>query len=179
MDPSEIIQVPYNLKRLQVFTMAPVVIIVFLAMIDEPTKLFSYLVTLFRLIAVSYAMLGLFGANIVDNYQHSIYTAIYVAALLMTTTRRDSPSSKLVEQLPFYDSSDLISQCRLYGMLGMNIPFQILQVLDWGIQVQRWPVPVLLGISYGYILGTFLGMFANYLARKRIEARVQEARRSR
>ena len=48
----------------------------------------------------------------------------------------------------------LMNQCVFYGTIGVTIPFMILTILDHGSQIQRWPVPVLLGGTVGYVVGT-------------------------
>jgi hypothetical protein len=164
MDPSEIVKVPYDIKRLSVFTMVPIVTLLFVAMWDAPTKLTSFMLTLFRLTIVVFGVLGLCGANLGTNPQHSMYTAIYAAALLTTTINpSNAASSKVQEQLPFADKSDAINFFRLYGVLLTTIALQILQVLDWGVQVQRWPLPIILGVTYGYVVGTLFGIMASYV----------------
>jgi hypothetical protein len=35
-----------------------------------------------------------------------------------------------------------------------------LRLYDWGGQIQRWPLPVMLGSTYGFVLGTMVGLFA-------------------
>jgi hypothetical protein len=37
--------------------------------------------------------------------------------------------------------------------LGVSI-FSILSILDWGSQLQRWPVPLILGATAGHACGT-------------------------
>ena len=175
MDPSEIIKVPYDLNRLCIFVSVPCVSLLFVNFVNEPMTLMKYIVTVIRFALITYAMMGLCGANIVENYQHSICCAMYVSSLLVTTvTNLDNPTGKIFEQLPFYSGTNtgggggsmLVPKFRLYSMLLMIIPFQILQILDWGGQIQRWPVPIILGVSYGYVVGTLCGILANYVIRQ-------------
>jgi hypothetical protein len=49
-------------------------------------------------------------------------------------------------------------QCQLksivaHSMVAVLIPFPILRLYDRGWQVQRWPVPIILGTTYGWIVG--------------------------
>jgi len=74
-----------------------------------------------------------------------------------------------MEELPFYDHSDLLSSCRLYMTLAFLIPFSILSVLDHGDQKQRWPVPVLMGGTYGFAFGSIAGLFLAYFVAKKKE----------
>jgi hypothetical protein len=109
---------------------------------------------------------------LIENWKHSLATALYVATLLATTAK-ETQSSNLLEELPFYDVEDIIATSRLYTTLLCTIPFQILNVLDHGMQVQRWPAPVLMGATYGYAFGTLTGILTNYIANQRKESKMQ------
>lgn len=41
----------------------------------------------------------------------------------------------------------------MYTTLIVTIPFQILHILDHGDQIQRWPIPIILGATMGHICG--------------------------
>lgn len=114
---------------------------------------------------VVYALFALCGDNIVKHYQHSLSAALYVAALA-STTWTGTTSSNILEELPFYDFSNLLAASRLYCMALVAIPFQILNTLDAGLQMQRWPIPIVLGSTYGYVFGTYLGLFLLYAQNK-------------
>ena len=144
MDPSEILAIPYSLKTLNVFVMFPVVIIMILWLITDPTKMMSNLLSLTKMTMATYALFGFCGSHIVNDWQHSLTAALYIGALASTTST-GKRTSNILEELPFYDHSDLLAANRLYGMLLVSIPFQVLTVLDRGIQIQRWPLPVILG----------------------------------
>ena len=166
MDPSEIMKVPFDLDRLNIFAMFPVTLILLLALVKTPERIFSYILSLARLTILSYGLLGLCGAHIVENFKHSLLAALYLASLLSTTARTDILTGQIFDQLPFHDHSDLLKTSRLYGTLLGSIPFQILAILDRGIQVQRWPIPIILGVTYGYVLGTVVGLFLTYQERQ-------------
>jgi hypothetical protein len=53
---------------------------------------------------------------------------------------------------------DTMKACRFYATLLITIPFQILQILDSGIQVQRWPIPLVLGSTVGWVAGSIVGL---------------------
>ena len=158
LDPSEIIATPYPLVRLQMFVLAPTTLILFVALIRNPSKLFSFTVALFRFTVLIYGLMGLCGAHIVEHYQESGLAAIYVAALVSTTFVTDELTSDVLAQIPIRDRSDILSVCRFYGMAIGSLPFQILLVLDRGLQTQRWPVPVILGVTLGYVVGSIMGL---------------------
>jgi hypothetical protein len=166
MDPSEILAIPYSLQRLTVFAMTPVVVIMLIWLVKSPDKMMSNLLSLTKLTMATYALFGLCGAYIVTNYQHSLTAALYIAALASTTWTKKGHTSNILEELPFYDHSNLLASSRLYGMLLVSIPFQVLTVLDRGIQIQRWPMPILLGGTYGYVVGTMAGIFLMHFQNK-------------
>lgn len=168
MDPSEIIKVPIPLKRVYSFTMLPVVSIMFLWLKNTPHKLTSNILSLVKLTLAIYGLFGLCGSNIVENYQHSLSSALFLAALL-STTWTGKETSNILEQLPVLDASDLLSFCRFYGMILTLVPFQTLNILDSGIQIQRWPLTLLLGATYGYGIGTIVGIISKYFQRKNTE----------
>jgi hypothetical protein len=158
MDPSEILAIPYSLRRVTVFVMMPVVVIMLIWLVKSPNKMMSNLLSLTKLTMVTYALFGLCGSYIVTDYQHSLTAALYIAALASTTWTEKRHTSSILEGLPLKDYSNLLAASRLYGMLLVSIPFQVLAVLDSGIQIQRWPIPILLGGTYGYVAGTLVGI---------------------
>ena len=112
MDPSEIMAIPFSLQRLTIYTMFPVVIIMILWLVKTPQKMMSNLLSLTKLTLVVYALFALCGSNMVDNYKHSLTTALYLAALA-STTWTGKTTSNILEELPFYDMSNLLAVSRL------------------------------------------------------------------
>lgn len=171
MDPSEIIIEPFSLQKLTIFSTFPIVIVMIFWLVKEPQKMTGKLLSLTKLTLVTYALFGFCGGYIVTHYQHSLTAAIYVATLASTTWTSQQPSSNILDELPFADLSNLLATSRLYGMVLICIPFQVLQVLDAGAQVQRWPLPIVLGCTYGYVVGSLVGVtllyFQNESANKR------------
>jgi len=53
---------------------------------------------------------------------------------------------------------DQINRCILYSTFLIMIPFMILNILDHGDQLQRWPVPILLGSTVGHFVGVGVGI---------------------
>lgn len=170
MDPSEIKAVPFPIKRLTSFTMLPVVTVMLLWLKNSPDRLTSNILSLLKLTLVMYGLFGLAGSNIVNNYKHSLTAALYVGALL-STTLTGNESSNILHELPFADPSNLLAFCRLYGMILTSVPFSVVNVLDAGMQIQRWPLPILLGTTYGYVIGTFVGVTSMYYQRRGKEAK--------
>ena len=179
MDPSEIIKVPLQLRRLYSFAFFPVVVIMLKWVKDSPQRLTTKIMSLLKLTLTVYGLFGLCGTNIVDNYKHSLTAALYVASLVSTTwktTAAEEASAAaslhtVIDELPikYIDSStsDLLSYCRFYGIILTLIPFQTFNVLDSGAQIQRWPLPILLGSTYGYCIGSIIGILSRYISRKK------------
>ena len=165
MDPSEIAALPFDIRRLTIFTGLPVVFIMLLWLRNAANRLTSNLLSLTKLTLVIYATFGVAGNNIVENYRHSLTAALYVASLA-STTWTGVETTNVLKELPFADSSDLVAFCRLYGMLLTTIPFSVVTILDAGLQLQRWPLPVICGCTYGYTIGTLIGVTALYYRRK-------------
>ena len=170
MDPSEIIAIPADIRRLTIFTALPVVVIMLLWLKYAANRLTSNLLSLTKLTLVIYGLFGVAGTNIVENYRHSLTAALFVAALASTTWTGEE-TSNVLKELPFADSSDIIAFCRLYGMILTTVPFSVTTILDAGMQIQRWPLPVICGCSYGYTIGTLIGVTALYYQRKAKEGK--------
>jgi bacteriorhodopsin len=169
MDPSEIRAIPYSLKKLTYFVMLPAVLVMLEWLVTTPQKMMTNLLKLTKLTAIIYALFGLCGSQIVTDYQHSLTAAVYVACLA-STTWTDSTSSHILEELPFRNfTKHVMKFCQIYGMVVVSIPFQIIAVLDRGLQIQRWPLPVVLGATYGYVMGSIAGIFFSYYERKALE----------
>ena len=113
-----------------------------------------------------FVLFGLCGIDLINTWQHSITAALFLTTLLCTNLT-EKRTSKILEELPFYDHSDLLSTCRLYLTLAFIIPFSILSILDHGDQKQRWPVPVLMGGTYGFAFGSLAGIFLSYFQAKK------------
>eukprot|EP00934_Nitzschia_sp_Nitz4_P003241 Nitzschia sp. Nitz4//scaffold246_size28974//13112//13958//NITZ4_008083-RA/size28974-snap-gene-0.2-mRNA-1//1//CDS//3329543915//3231//frame0 len=162
MDPSEIIATPFSLQQTTVFSVLPVVSIIVYWIIRSPDQVVSNLLGLFQLTLAVFALTALCGDDFTQHWRHSALSSVYVAGLL-STTWMSTKARNALERLPFQDYSNLLSTCRLYGVFFVSIPFHLVRVLDHGTQMQRWPLPILLGGTYGYIIGTFFGLVALYL----------------
>lgn len=53
---------------------------------------------------------------------------------------------------------DQINRCVVYSVMIITVPFMILNILDHGDQIQRWPVPILLGSTVGHVVGVGFGV---------------------
>ena len=121
-----------------------------------------------------YAMAAMLlsGASVKDKLLHSSCAAIYWTALaffleppflaMVRTSyanRHDTTQSKswlrsqwLQEALAGRDLSSFV----FHTTLAVTIVMQILNLYDRGWQWQRWPVPMIVGSSFGWVLGNML-----------------------
>jgi hypothetical protein len=73
------------------------------------------------------------------------------------TTGHDNVQQSLLEdEEEFY--RELLAVCQSHATVFVSIPLAVLRLYDWGSQIQRWPLPLLLGSTYGHVVGTVLGI---------------------
>lgn len=124
-----------------------------------------FLATLgFGLVILVLAIIG--GAPPVENIVLTALASVYTACIAFAPTFmscRPSESSigrlfkKLVcgsvaseEQQTVFEQ---ILRFSLYGVLFGVMFSMVLLTFDWGAQIQRWPVPFLLGSTFGHVAG--------------------------
>jgi GPI biosynthesis protein family Pig-F. len=144
----------------------------------------KYLVMMAVLTVILFCISILCGASPFANVHHSLLASFYVATLGFGYIQPKADESiqmaiKRVivvndyHELPFIDC--LVNEMNgyvLYSVVAVTVPFMILNVLDGGFQIQRWPLPIILGSFCGHIigitLGTLLGVYRLYrMPRKR------------
>ena len=172
MDPSEIIGIPFPLQNITIFTMAPVLVLMAYWTYNNSSTVGWKLLSFIKVTGLVFVLFGLCGVDIVDTWQHSLTAALFLTSLLCSNLT-EKRTSNILEELPFYDYSDLLSTTRLYTTLAFIIPFSILSILDHGEQKQRWPVPVLMGGTYGFAFGSLGGIFLSYFQAKKKEKEKQ------
>mmetsp|Transcript_5637 Transcript_5637/g.14084 ORF Transcript_5637/g.14084 Transcript_5637/m.14084 type:complete len:231 (-) Transcript_5637:567-1259(-) len=168
MDPSEIIGIPFPLTQVTIFCVAPVFVLFTCWTVKHPSTVGWKILSFIKVWGLMFVIFGLCGVDIIATWQHSMMAALFLTALLCANLT-EKRTSKLLQELPFYDFSDLLSTTRLYTTLGFIIPFSILSILDHGDQQQRWPVPVLMGGTYGFVVGSIVGIFLAYFKAKKVE----------
>mmetsp|Transcript_15104 Transcript_15104/g.38058 ORF Transcript_15104/g.38058 Transcript_15104/m.38058 type:complete len:222 (-) Transcript_15104:68-733(-) len=168
MDPSEIIGLPFPLTNVTIFATGPMLVLLTYWSYTEGKKIGWKLLSFIKVTGLVYVLFGMCGVDILDSWQHTLNAALFLTTLLCTNLT-DKRTSKILEELPFYDQSDILSTARLYTTLAFCIPFSILSVLDHGEQRQRWPVPVLMGGTYGFVCGSIIGIFWAYFQAKKKE----------
>lgn len=170
MDPTEIIAVPIPLYRLENFVGFAALV---LFIVSVPWWELVVLVNTLKTLGITtFAVLGmaiLCGAHPVHNLLYTVLASFYVASLISLNppvfndaTRTTNNNKQLLLFTRRIDAlvsgDDVMQSFRLYATLLTMIPFQILNILDSGLQAQRWPVPMLLGSTVGWILGSVLGL---------------------
>jgi hypothetical protein len=185
LDPTEIIAIPYDIARLELY-----VAVVFGASIvaggdlQRARKIAKYAVLLFVWFMVS-------GASPYINRLHTLWAAIYLSTLLWfdPPIYVRSPSSCVRHNLPLLDHMQvrlvrpanapnpqaLLASITTQSTIACAIPAQILLLYDRGWQVQRWPVPLVLGSTAGWCLGLVVGtIMASDLYRQQSSNKKQE-----
>jgi hypothetical protein len=170
MDPSEIIGMPFPLVQVSIFSLLPVVTLLVVWTVVDPSTVIWKIMSLIKVTGFIYVLFALCGNYLVDNWQHSLSAALFLSALICTNLT-EKRSSNILEELPFFDQSEIMATSRLYCTLAFIIPFSILSVLDHGSQIQRWPVPVLIGGTYGFVFGSFLGITLSYFQHKKKDSK--------
>ena len=56
------------------------------------------------------------------------------------------------------DDKEIANRYVMYATLFVTIPFQILNILDHGNQIQRWPIPIILGSTIGHCIGCIIAV---------------------
>jgi hypothetical protein len=169
LDPTEIIAVPIPLFRLENFVGFAALV---LFIVSVPWWELVVLVNTLKTLGITtFAILGmaiLCGAHPLHNLLYTVLASFYVASLVslnppvFNDATRTTNNTQLLLFTRRIDAltrgDDVIQSFRLYTTLLTMIPFQILNILDSGLQVQRWPLPMLLGSTVGWILGSVLGL---------------------
>lgn len=168
MDPTEIIAVPIPLSRLSNFVGFSVL---FLFVVSVPwwelaalwRKLKVLTATTFTMLAITITC----GTHPADNLLYTTLASFYVASLVSLNPPVFGDANGWGPQQALFNNTsathrqggdDTMGTTRLYTTLLVTIPFQILNILDSGLQVQRWPLPIVLGSTAGWITGSVLGL---------------------
>eukprot|EP00531_Pseudo-nitzschia_arenysensis_P011686 CAMPEP_0116124988 /NCGR_PEP_ID=MMETSP0329-20121206/5573_1 /TAXON_ID=697910 /ORGANISM="Pseudo-nitzschia arenysensis, Strain B593" /LENGTH=222 /DNA_ID=CAMNT_0003619003 /DNA_START=73 /DNA_END=741 /DNA_ORIENTATION=- len=166
LDPSEIIGSPFPLTNVTIFATVPVLVLLTYWTATEGKKMGWKILSFIKIMGLVFVMFGMCGIDLVATWQHTLNAALFLTTVLCCNLT-DKRSGNILEELPFYDHSDIMSTTRLYMTLAICIPFSILSVLDHGEQKQRWPVPIFMGGTYGFAFGTILGLILSYLQNKK------------
>lgn len=172
LDPTVIIAIPYNLERLAIFVSMVVLVVLFDAA-NNRGQLIQRTSDLVQLSVLSWIIFILCGASPSLNIWHTVLAAIYFATLCWfdppvfeskADVTRNSMHNGLLKNFlrRFRGQSvscqqDIVATTVLNSTIAITIPLQILLLYDRGWQIQRWPVPVILGSTVGWVAGTVFG----------------------
>jgi hypothetical protein len=162
IDPTDIVQIPYNLTRLALYVLGVTVVLCTTTTTSVSAS------KLLPLTILYVGMMILSGASLTQNVGHTALAALYSTALALwdppifsscAAAKSSSIADELRSRLRGDDSKPQtvlavsVSQASLAGA----VLAAILRLYDHGMQVQRWPVPVLLGSTGGWAVGVLVG----------------------
>jgi hypothetical protein len=172
LDPTEIIAIPYNLERLSIYV-AMVVLVVLFDAANNRGRFTQKCSEVIQLSGMSWIVFILCGASPTQNVWHTVLAAMYCAILVwfdppvfdhVMDVRNNNISNGLRQNFlrRFQGKSisgpqDVVATTILNSTIAFTIPLQILLLYDRGWQIQRWPVPVIIGSTIGWVVGTILG----------------------
>ncbi|CAB9509176.1 expressed unknown protein [Seminavis robusta] len=178
MDPTDIVLVPLELDRLTVYVSVVSAASWVLAMTNGETFL-SLLLHWISAACAFFAIAIVCGASPTEHLYHTALACLYISSLAILLTTTNNGSSTAISGVSWWESrlalpllptkkandesamlqfhSHLLATCQTHATLFVTIPFQILRLYDWGSQIQRWPLPITLGSTYGFVLGTIGG----------------------
>lgn len=152
MDPSEIIAVPFPVEDLQRHVcMTMVVMAAPFYHMDLPREILHRSLAT----AIMYAVLILCGVHPLHNVQETLWAALYLTTILWPVLLRKQKETFSNRFYSLVNGSDnAVASFRFHGTLGGIMVCSILAILDWGLQIQRWPLPLVIGGTYGCLAGS-------------------------
>ena len=184
MDPTEIIDIPLSTPRL-LLLVVPILLPLLVEAVVVGNGGHHGITTLSRLVQWTltlFAAMILCGASPTHTLGPTALAALYLASLLGwdplvglgdwhpllllvddPRRRREVPHHQDDHNHKATHTTSSSSLVRMQATLGMTIVFQILLLYDRGWQVQRWPLPTLLGSTIGWTLGVVLEMILSFL----------------
>jgi hypothetical protein len=177
LDPTEIVKIPCDAHRLGLFVLGVCFFAVVLAGQTTPATITSLLQ---RVLFTGLVML-VSGASPYHNLLHSMLAALYLATLsswdppVFAQTSWWTLQDGINPIFPPYGATRC-AQTELAAIVSQStiaatIPLQILRLYDRGWQVQRWPLPILLGSTYGWAIGVFFGTWFLTLNRPPVKSK--------
>lgn len=158
LDPTEIVLIPYQQRRLATYVSWTVVA----ALLSSPQTILNRMKLLWNWTIVMFGIMILCGASPTENLAHTGWASLYFVTLAATEPPLFSVSlSSLLPRLTTMQQSfsqqDKLAAGTTNATVFLTILFQILRLYDRGWQAQRWPIPVILGSTYGWVLGSLGG----------------------
>lgn len=112
------------------------------------------------------------GAPTSSKLIHTVFAALYTAVLCTSSFECDvSPRKRMIDDMfctrsssrsriiallfcfPNEQCRDLIARHVSYACLVVSLQMQIILLYDRGWQIQRWPAPVVIGSTLGWLFG--------------------------
>ena len=172
LDPTEIVLIPYDISRLWLHV---AMVTFFYITTSSKTLLRKQIPILLSMTACTTAAYIIYGASPTDNKWQTLAAALYLVILVQWDSpawilERDAPSSSLsvLERLSLAASNsraavttsavDRLAIVQTQAVVGFTIVLHILRLYDRGWQLQRWPVPTILGATVGWIAGRWMGL---------------------
>ena len=162
-DPTEIVLIPIDLDRLTYF----VVGVLFVRILQvgssssSPQRFAFFLLEIIGGTFLLFLWILLAGAAPVHLY-HTLLLALYLSILLTWGTE---PTNMTSHKFFFLLENDHPQSCYYWTwntILACVVPFNVLRLLDRGWQIQRWPLPSLLGATLGFLVGIWLWYYHTY-----------------
>lgn len=195
IDPTDIVLIPYNLTRLTLYVLTTVVVAL-LAVHSQKQQAVMVVLRqqLLPWTAMFWCIMILSGTNPTVHPLHNILGAMYSTTLCLLdppfVTSADTgasipPAAAAASQRQlttllgqrFAGSSssqhNVVSRTMAQGTLAGAAALQILRLYDRGWQVQRWPVPLIVGSSVGWAVGLLVGTLVVEQQRRRRHRRRQ------
>lgn len=165
LDPTEIVLVPYDLSRLWLFVAG----VAFVYATTTPYLRDHWLHVLGMTLCTFIAYI-VYGASPTENLWHTLAATFFLVLMIqwdVPLIKGCNLSSKdTLERVSLacrgstvtLSLSDRMAVVKTQCLMGLTVVLQILRLYDRGWQVQRWPVPTILGATLGWIGGLWLAV---------------------
>ena len=149
LDPTDILSLPLPKDDLVLFVGGAVTgMFLFSVPWWDPSILVQHAYFTCMTAILLWGVFVLCGAHPTQHYQITALACLYIASLLTCWNPACSP----------FQFHRRFATPRVYATLITMVPCSILHILDWGAQIQRWPIPLLLGSTVGHAIGTVVSI---------------------
>ena len=164
--------IPYDLSRLWLYVSG----VAFVYVVSTATASGQHVLGLLGMTLCTWLAYIVYGASPTENQWHTLAAAFYLMLLIQwdppvwTNDEQDktmSCSLNALQRLSLASSrtiltnlsvADRLAVVQTRSVLGLTMALHILRLYDRGWQPQRWPVPTILGASFGWIAGIWIGL---------------------
>lgn len=161
LEPIDILNAPFPMDDLVLFVGGAVTGI-FLVSVPwwDPSILLQHVYVTCMTTILLWVVFILCGAHPTHHHDSTALTSLYIASLLTCWNPACMPFHFHHYSKPIQHHS--FATPRVYVTLITMVPCSILHILDWGAQIQRWPIPLLLGSTVGHAIGTVVSIIMIY-----------------